>query len=193
MLGRLHLAVANLRILIGFAFVPAGLKKVLGQPFTDPEKTGPFHDFLHAFHATGGFYRFVGVVQLTAAVLLMTQRYARWGALLVLPVITAIMVFCWSTGVVPTAIVATLMWGGTAALVAWDLRPRAAFADERYWAACGVAVLALYLGACALTGEVYRPRGGAEWHRPAFYALVAMPALPVITALIARRGRRARA
>src|SRR5689334_12862731 len=59
-----HLAVVNLRILIGFAFLPAGLKKILGEPFTDPGNRGPFHEFLHAFHATGHFYTFVGVVQL---------------------------------------------------------------------------------------------------------------------------------
>ena len=131
MLGRLvnaarrqawmHGVVIVLRYLIGFAFLPAGLKKVLGQPFTDPANSGRFHDFLHAFHATGGFYRFVGVVQLTAAALLLTQRFALLGALLALPVITAIAAFCWSTGVVPTAVVATLMMLGTAALVVWDL------------------------------------------------------------------------
>src|SRR5688500_3998399 len=100
-----NLAVVNLRFLIGFAFVPAGLKKVLGQPFTDPHNTGAFHDFLHAFHATGFFYRFVGALQLTVALLLFTQRFARWGAYLALPIITAIMVFCWSTRVYPTATV----------------------------------------------------------------------------------------
>ena len=37
--------VAILRILIAFAFVPAGLKKLLGQPFTEVANTGAFHDF----------------------------------------------------------------------------------------------------------------------------------------------------
>jgi uncharacterized membrane protein YphA (DoxX/SURF4 family) len=186
----LGLAVVNLRLLVGFAFVPAGLKKVLGQPFTDPGNSGRFHDFLHAFHATGGFYRFVGVMQLVVAVLLVTQRGARWGAWLALPIITAIMVFCWSTGVVPTAIVATLLFSGVGGLCAWDARPGPHEVDERVWQVCGVAVLALYLAACGLTGEVYRPRG-AEWHRPAYYTLVAMPFLPVI-ALVADRRRRRR-
>src|SRR5690349_14630379 len=93
--------VVVLRLLIGFALLPAGLKKVLHQPFTDAARTGRFHDFLDAFHATGGFYQFVGVVQLTAAVLLLTQRFALLGAVLALPVVTAIMVFCWSTAVYP--------------------------------------------------------------------------------------------
>ena len=43
-------AVVLLRFLIGYAFLPAALKKVLGKPFTDPTNTGPFHDFLHGFY-----------------------------------------------------------------------------------------------------------------------------------------------
>ena len=48
-----YTSIIVLRMLIGFAFIPAGLKKLLGQPFTDPANTGVFHEFLHAFHATG--------------------------------------------------------------------------------------------------------------------------------------------
>src|SRR5512139_2368927 len=91
-----HLVVVNLRILIGFAFLPAALKKILDQPFTDPANTGRFHDFLDAFHATGWFYQFVGVAQLCAAVLLCTQRFALAGAFVALPILTAITAFCWS-------------------------------------------------------------------------------------------------
>lgn len=77
-----HLVVVNLRLVLGFAFLPAGLKKVLGQPFTDADKQGAFHDFLRAFHDTGAFYRFVGVLQLVTAALLLTQRWATLGAFL---------------------------------------------------------------------------------------------------------------
>jgi uncharacterized membrane protein YphA (DoxX/SURF4 family) len=187
----LNLAVVNLRLLVGFAFVPAGLKKVLGQPFTDPGNSGPFHDFLHAFHATGAFYRFVGVLQLTAALLLMTQRWARLGTWIALPIITAIMVFCWSTNVVPTAIVATLLFAGVVSLAAWDARPGPPRVVLEVWQVCGVAIVALYLGACALTGQVYRPRGAA-WDEPAYYALVAMPFLPITAWLVERRRWRDR-
>lgn len=191
----LHGAVIVLRYLIGFAFLPAGLKKVLGQPFTDPANSGRFHDFLHAFHATGGFYRFVGVVQLTAAALLLTQRFALAGALIALPVITAITAFCWSTGVVPTAVVATLMMLGTAALVIWDLpawRPAIeARAPAGPWAWAGAAILALYVGATAINGAIYRPRG-VELDRPAFYLLIAIPMIPAVTFIMARRRARRR-
>ena len=197
-----HLAVVNLRILIGFGFLPAGLKKVLDQPFTDPGNQGRFHDFLHAFHASGAFYQFVGVVQLTAATLLMTQRFATLGAVIALPVLAAITAFCWSTGVVPTAIVATLMLSGTIGLLLWDLDrwrgvlggapapPAAPPApiDLRLWQAAGAVVLALYVGATAFTGAIYRPRG-VELDEPAFYLLVVIPLVP-LAALIAERRRR---
>lgn len=200
-----HLAVVNLRLLLGFAFLPAGLKKVLGQPFTDPEKQGAFHDFLRAFHDTGGFYRFVGALQLVVAVLLLTQLRATLGALLALPIITAIVALCWSTLVVPTAIVATLMWCGTAALVLWDERawrgavstptsssraeaPGAPPLDLRLWAICGGAILALYLLLTLAAGGVYRPRG-IDLRSPAFYLVAAMPLLPIATWLIERRRR----
>jgi uncharacterized membrane protein YphA (DoxX/SURF4 family) len=190
--------VVNLRILIGFAFLPAGLKKLLAQPFTDPQNTGRFHEFLHAFHATGWFYQLVGIMQLTAAALLFTQRFATLGALLVLPTLTAIVAFCWSTHVYPTATVATLMLLGTLALVLWDYpKWKGVFAaddrdhqhsiarieapiDIRLWQVCGIAIAGLYLGVCVLLGEVYRPRG-VRPDEPASYVFPLIMMLPIIT------------
>jgi uncharacterized membrane protein YphA (DoxX/SURF4 family) len=190
----LHIGVIVLRMMIGFAFIPAGLKKVMRQPFTDPTNTGPFHEFLHAFHATGLFYQFVGALQLTAAVLLVTQRYAPLGAALLAPMLAAILVLCWSTGVVPTAIVVTLMSLGLLALILWDIQRWKALlgvtppappvahpaVNMRRWSRCGWLILVLYFGNTALTGQVYRPRG-AEWSNPSFIVLLIIAILPVIT------------
>lgn len=199
------LAVAYLRIAIGFAFVPAGLKKVLGQPFTDLANSGPFHDFLHAFREAGGFYRAVGALQLGAAVLLITQRYSALGAALALPILTAIGAFCWSTAGIPTTTVVTLMWLGTLGLLAWDHErwdgllsrdgaaparaPAPALIDSALWERCGLIVLGLYFGATAAAGEIYRPRG-LELDRPAFYLLVVLPLVPVATHWLDHRRRR---
>ena len=200
-----QLAVANLRIAIGFAFVPAGLKKLLGQPFTDPGNAGAFHDFLHAFLATGGLYRFVGAMQLVSALLLMTQRFAALGAALALPIAAAITAFTWSTARAPTVIVTTLMTLGLAGLLVWDLRrwagmvteralPPAPVApppiDRRLWAACGVAVIAAYGALCLALGEVYRPRKPTP-DSPAYFVMPALPLVPLGTWAIERRRRRA--
>jgi uncharacterized membrane protein YphA (DoxX/SURF4 family) len=198
----LNVAVVNLRILIGFAFVPAGLKKVLDQPFTDPDNTGVFHEFLHAFYATGVFYQFFGAVQLTMAVLLMTQTFATLGALMALPVTATITVFCWSTGVVPTATVATLMLLGTVALVVWDAdrwrdivaAPRAREPelelpiDLGVWRLCGAGILALYGATCAISGGIYRPKG-MDLDNPAFYVFPVIALFPVVTLAIEQRRR----
>lgn len=199
-----NVLVVFVRFLIGFAFIPAALKKVLDQPFTDPANHGRFHDFLHALHATGWFYQFVGVMQILASTLLFTQRFATIGALVALPIITTITLFCWSTGVYPTASIATLMWLGTVGLVLWDVdkwraifasdargadihvEPAAAPIDMRLWTRCGIAMLALYLGSAVVHGGVYRPRG-MELDNPYFYVMPAVMLLPIITLVIDQR------
>jgi uncharacterized membrane protein YphA (DoxX/SURF4 family) len=205
----INVVVVILRIMIGFAFVPAALKKVLDQPFTDLANRGAFHDFLHAFHATGWFYTFVGVMQLVAATLLATQRFATIGAFVALPILSAIVVFCWSTGVVVTSIVATMMWFGTVGLALWDVEKwRGVFArdgepiasppaeappiDLKLWAWCGWAILILYLGSALIRGGVYRPRG-MEWGEPAFYVMPAVLLIPIVTLVIEQRRRSKRA
>ncbi len=196
--------IANLRIFLGFAFVPAGLKKLLHQPFTDPSNSGTFHDFLHAFYATGVFYQFVGGVQLLIAALLMTQTFATVGALMALPVISCITVFCWSTGVVPTAIVTTWMLFGTLALIGWDIdrwlpllrreevapQPNAATQpiDLALWRSCGAGILVCYGIACLVTGGIYRPRG-MDLNNPLFYVLVLIALAPIVTLLLEQRRR----
>lgn len=198
------LCVVVLRLLIGFAFLPAGLKKVMGQPFTDPDKVGVFHAFLHAFLATGPFYRFVGLVQLIAACLLMTQRFAFLGALIMMPVLVAIAALCWATGVgTPTLITVTLMALGTLGLLIWDhdkwqsllvpeggtlrleIAPSPHRVDYQLWSLCGWAVLATYVIATALNGGVYRPRT-VELTNPAFYLLPLITVFPLVTWMIDR-------
>lgn len=203
-----HLAVINLRIVVGFAFVPAGLKKILGEPFTDPSNTGPFHEFLHALYATGPLYLFVGVAQLLAAILLMTQRFATVGALLATPIVATILVFAWSTEVYPTASVVTLIALALLLLLVWDAHKwRAIFGrDDRalsidepappveldlgLWRGCGATILLVYFIACAVSGGVYRPRG-IDYTSPEFYVLPAIALIPVVTFFIERRRRSA--
>jgi uncharacterized membrane protein YphA (DoxX/SURF4 family) len=196
------LCVINLRILIGFAFLPSGLKKLLDEPFTDPANSGAFHDFLDAFHATGWFYQFVGVMQLVTATLLITQRFATVGALFAVPITATITAFCWSTHAgLPTSIVITLMFIGSLGLALWDLpRWQLVFAhddrahevvmparnprvDMRLWQACGLAIIGLYFATCFALGGVYRPKG-MELTDPAFYVMPTILLLPIVTLVV---------
>ena len=200
-----HLAIINLRILLAFAFLPAGIKKVLHQPFTDSTNHSRFHDFLHAFLATGWFYQFVGVLQLLVACSLFSQRFTLAGAALALPIITAIVAFTWSTAVPFTATVATLMLLGVAALLLWELprwRPLldgqaaapvlpatpTSVVNLTYWRICGLLIALTYVGLCIYSGGVYRPRPGAA-HDAAFWIMSALPALPLVTWLVERNRR----
>jgi hypothetical protein len=148
-------------------------------------------------------------MQLVASTLLFTQRFATVGALVALPIITTICAFCWSTGVYPTAMIATLMLLGTVGLVLWDLdKWRGIFvADEavavavhleplpidmRLWTRCGIAMLVLYLGSAIVRGGVYRPRG-IELGEPAFYVMPLVMLLPILTFFVEQRSRRPRA
>jgi uncharacterized membrane protein YphA (DoxX/SURF4 family) len=195
-----NLAVINLRLMLAFAFLPAGIKKLLHQPFTDSSNHSRFHDFLHAFEATGVFYQFVGGLQLLVVALLLSQSFTLSGAALALPVITVITAFTWSTGVVVTASVATLMLLGVIGLVVWELprwRPiidgEAALRVDHappvqlaYWRGCGLLIALTYLGVCIYSGGVYRPKPGAT-HDLAFWCVTALPALPIATWLIERK------
>jgi uncharacterized membrane protein YphA (DoxX/SURF4 family) len=206
----MHIFVIVLRILIAFAFIPAGLKKVIGQPFTDAANTGIFHEFVQVFHDTGFFYYFVGAMQLLAAVLLMTQRFATLGAVIMTPILGTILVFCWSTWVVPTATVVTLMSLGLLLLLLWDIHkwkslfspdgaqinrtlpPVHPTIDMKLWTRCGWAILLFYFGTAAITGEVYRPKG-ADWSNPNFVVLQVILVLPLLTFVIDyRRSRQKR-
>lgn len=196
-----QLFVVITRILLAFAFVPAGLKKVLYQPFTDPQHTGVFHEFLHAFYATGAFYQFVGAVQLFGALLLLSQRFAAAGAFIFTPILTVIMVFCWSTHVYPTAVVVTLMFLAALGLLLWDIAKLPgllssykgesgvriahlpSLVDLKLWAGSGLFVVALYLVTCVAQGEVYRPKG-AELDTPAFYVFPLMLLSIAVTFII---------
>lgn len=201
---RAQLLIANLRIFIGFGVLPAAIKKLLDQPFTDAHKTGAFHDFLHAFYAVKPLYFTVGAVQLAAALALMTQRFAHLGAALLFPVMIAITALCWASHGVPTLIVVHLMSLGLAALLLWDYRrwfamvlssgaairvpvdpsePRIA---TGLWEACGLSIASIYVATSLAYGGIYRPRG-LELDEPAFYLLPALLLLPLLTFVADRR------
>ncbi len=119
-----QLFVIYLRYLLGFAFVFASLVKIQGLRFTaEPGLQNPIDSAWHFFetlYASGIYWRFIGVAQLVTGALLLTQRYAKLGAVLFLPIIANIFVITISYDFNGTPIITGLMLISTLFLLYWD-------------------------------------------------------------------------
>jgi hypothetical protein len=94
---------------------------VVGGRFTDRSPDTPIGYFFDAMYQSGGYWRFIGVAQLLAAVLLLMPRSgATVGALLFLPIILNIFVITVSLNFDGTWLVTGLMLLAALYLVCWD-------------------------------------------------------------------------
>lgn len=120
----MQLFVVYLRYLIGAAFGFASLIKIKGHRFTTEDgSAAPLHSAWHFFetmYQSGLYWQFIGVAQLLAGLLLMTQRYARLGALLFLPIIANIFVITLSFDFGLTPVITGLMLLANLLLVWWE-------------------------------------------------------------------------
>lgn len=120
-----------LRYLIGGAFVIAafGMGKVtaskvnlmgsLNKPIQDLE---PIQQFFRVMIDSGMYWQFIGWTQIVAGALLMTQRFARLGALIFFGLILNIFIITVAYKFTGTPIVTGLMLLAVCYLLVWDLR-----------------------------------------------------------------------
>ncbi len=113
-----------LRYLIGAAFVFASIVKIQGLRFTSDSGVGsPINSAWHFFetmYASGLYWKFIGCGQLLAGVILMTQRWSTFGAVLFLPIITNIFVITVSYEFAGTPLITFLMLLANLYLLIWD-------------------------------------------------------------------------
>jgi hypothetical protein len=164
----LQLAVIYTRYLIGGAFVFASLVKIKGQRFTMvPGADSPFHSPQHFFetmYQSGLYWQFLGLMQLLAGLLLLTQRYALLGALLFLPIIANIYVITISYEFGYTSVITGAMLLATLGLLVWDwdrvrivfnqpviVLPPTPFFERKLWEVVGVVLFLYTAGYRALT------------------------------------------
>ena len=107
------------RVALALGFIPSGIVKVMGQRFTALPSNHPLGHYFDALQLTGFYYTFIGVSQLTAALLLLIPRTALLGAVLYLPIILNICVLTYATRFEGTRI-ATLMLLANLYLLCWD-------------------------------------------------------------------------
>lgn len=108
------------RILLFIAFLPSGLKKVMGERFTLIPVEHPVGFFFEALYRTGFYWNFLGIMQLIAGLLLLIPRTSFFGALLYLPIIINIFIIVTSMHFKGTPIVAGLMLLANIYLIFWD-------------------------------------------------------------------------
>lgn len=119
-----QLFVIYLRYLIGFAFIFASLVKIQGLRFTSESGAeNPINSAWHFFetlYESGLYWRFLGLAQFITGSLLITQRFAKLGAVLFLPIIVNIFVITISYDFRGTPIITGLMLISTLFLIFWD-------------------------------------------------------------------------
>ncbi|GAB3835601.1 DoxX family protein [Hymenobacter jeollabukensis] len=81
-----YFAVFN-RLALAAGFIPTGFVKIMGERFTSLSNNHPMGHYLEALHHTGYYYPFIGVLQMTAALLLLLPGTAALGAVLYFPII----------------------------------------------------------------------------------------------------------
>ena len=195
----LRVATIGVRVLLALAFVPSGLVKILGEPFTSLPVSDPVGYFFAGFFSAPGYYRFVGMAQWTAAALLLVPRTATLGAALYLPIVANITAITMSFGPAfgGTRVVTGAMLLANLYLLAWDWdRWRALWPGGGDAGRPGSAVTAVLL----LTGAGLAFFGVTSAHVARLQgASVADAALPVVAgitlglAALAVAYRRARA
>ena len=107
------------RVALALGFIPSGIVKVTGERFTALPSNHPLGHYFDALYLTGYYYTFIGVCQLTAALLLLIPRTALLGAILYFPIILNICVLTYATRFEGTRI-ATLMLLANLYLLCWD-------------------------------------------------------------------------
>ena len=117
---KLNLLVWLTRYLLAFAFIPSGMKKVLGQRFTSIGTDNPIGYFFEALFRSGMYWNFLGWGQLIAAILMMSQLFATLGNLIFFFIITNIFFITVSMHFTGTWLIALLMLFASTCLLLWD-------------------------------------------------------------------------
>jgi uncharacterized membrane protein YphA (DoxX/SURF4 family) len=107
------------RVALALGFIPSGIVKVMGERFTGLPSNHPLGHYFDALYLTGYYYTFIGVGQLTAALLLLIPGTALLAAILYFPIILNICVLAYAVRFEGTRIT-TLMLLANLFLLVWD-------------------------------------------------------------------------
>ncbi len=114
--------IVHLRYLVGLAFFPSGITKLIGHRFTQISTDSPIGYFFEALYQSGFYWNFLGLAQLAAGILLMTQRFALLGTLAFFAILTNVWLITISLSFRGTWIITSLMMIAVLILLIWDYK-----------------------------------------------------------------------
>lgn len=116
----LYRLVVGTRVLLAVGFLPTGVVKLLGRPFTTLGLDSPVGLFFHALHQSGVYWSFLGLMQVLAALLLLVPATSTMGAVLFFPIVLNIFVITVGVGFTGTPWITGPMVLAALLLLAWD-------------------------------------------------------------------------
>lgn len=119
-----HPAAARLtmmsRILLAVAFIPTGSVKLMGERFTSLGVNTSVGAFFEAMYQTGAYWRFLGLSQVVAGLLLLIPATAFYGAVLFLPILVNVVIITIAIEFKGTPMITVPMLFANLWLLAWD-------------------------------------------------------------------------
>lgn len=119
-----HPAAARLtlmsRILLAVAFIPTGSVKLMGERFTSLGVNTSVGAFFEAMYQTGAYWRFLGLSQVVAGLLLLIPATAFYGAVLFLPILVNVVIITIAIDFKGTPMITIPMLFANLWLLAWD-------------------------------------------------------------------------
>lgn len=115
-----ELCIIGLRFLMGMAFIPCGIVKVEGERFTRLGVETKIGYFFEALFQASDYWKFIGMMQLTAAFLLFTQKFAALGNLIFFVVISNIFIITVDLNFKGTWVITGMLMLSSIFLFIWD-------------------------------------------------------------------------
>jgi uncharacterized membrane protein YphA (DoxX/SURF4 family) len=109
------------RLALAAGFIPSGIVKIMDERFASGLSVNhPMGSYLEALHHTGYYYTFIGIVQVTAAILLLLPRTVTLGAFLYFPVILNICILTYALRFDGSLFTAPLMTLANLYILGWN-------------------------------------------------------------------------
>ncbi|MBA3633447.1 MAG: DoxX family protein [Acidobacteria bacterium] len=109
------------RLALAAGFIPSGIVKIMDERFASGLSVNhPMGHYLEALHHTGYYYTYIGVVQVTAAILLLIPRTVTLGAFLYFPIILNICILTYAVRFDGSLFTAPLMTLANLYLICWN-------------------------------------------------------------------------